>query len=100
MKGRFNRFVKFLKPELHIHKADKDKDQRIEEFIVKETQWKIERSDFIKQIRVLERRVAGSEDRERNKDIKIERLYDAVYMMLGSIDLDPSIKRQVEAKLK
>ena len=100
MKGRFNRFARFFKPELHIHKNDKEKDQRIEDFVIKETQWKIERSDFIKQIRILERRVAGNEERERGKDVKIERLYDAVYLMLGNIELDPVIKRQVEAKLK
>lgn len=100
MKGRFNRFIKMLKPEIHIHKDDKEKDKRIEEYVVKETQWKIERSDFIKQIRTLERRVAGNEERERGKDVKIERLYDAIYLLLANVEIDEVIKRQVEAKLK
>ena len=100
MKGRFNRFARFFKPEITIIKTDKEKDKRIEDYVIKETQWKIERSDFIKQIRTLERRVSGNEERERGKDVKIERLYDAVYLLLANVEIDEVIKRQVEAKLK
>jgi len=89
-----------FKPEVHIHKDDKAKDARIEDFVIKETQWKIERSDFIKQIRTLERRVADGEKREQTKDAKIDRLYDAVYLMLANVEIDEVIKRQVESKLK
>ena len=66
MKGRFNRFVKFLKPELHIHKDDKGKDKRIEELVRSEENLKTERKSLIQKIRSLERKVES-----QNKDIKM-----------------------------
>ena len=93
MKGRFNRFVRFFKPEITIIKTDKAKDEKIEKLVRSEENLKTERKGLIQKIRDLERRVSHYESR-------IERLTDAVYLMIGNVELDPVIKRQVEAKLK
>ena len=96
-------YLKYIKPEFHIHYDDKDKDIKIEELVRSEENLKTERKSLIQKIRTLERKVNVQE-----KDIKDVRddcaatkdnLYDAIYIMLGFID-DPVIKRQVEAKLK
>ena len=93
MKGRFNRFVRFFKPEITIIKTDKAKDEKIEKLVRSEENLKTERKGLIQKIRDLERRVSHYESR-------IERLTDAVYLMIGNVELDPVIKRQVEANLK
>lgn len=98
--SRWTRFLDYIKPTINHNYEDKEKAERIEELVVQATlhkkekeQWIDERSGFIKLIRDLNRRVDRYE-------MKIERLYDAVFLMKGSVELDSAIERQVDAKLK
>lgn len=92
---RFNNFVRNARP-LIIHKHyvtnNKEKDKRIEELIRREVEWNIEKVELVKKVKELTSQVEHFENKQ-------ERLYDAVYIMLGHIN-DPVIKRQVDAKLK
>lgn len=97
------RFFQWIKPEFHIYYHSKEDKIKIEVLTRSEENLKTERKGLIQTIKNLNRRISN-----QNTEIKSvkddcnttkERLYDAIYIMLGYID-DPVIKRQVDSKLK